>query len=154
VIRFLTLTLFFFCFHNLRAIEIDTSLFSYDKQKVESELLELSNLEKFVNENPEASFDEIKEVYPDYCKMKSLSGNYLNNMADLKAPGNFPSFWFTFIFSTIGTYFIYGIVAGPISVGIVYLSTQKSKIATKKAIWGCVTGTLIGAGIKYVMLNL
>ncbi len=136
------------------AIDVNADLFTYDEKKVENEFVELSKIETILNENPEASIEELTILYPEIEKMTNLTGYSLYNNTEILAPGKFPSFWFTFMFSTVGTYFIYGAVAGPISVGIVYFSAQKDKIETKKAFWGCITGTLIGAGIKLVVVNL
>jgi len=136
------------------AIDVNADLFTYDEKKVENEFAELSKLETLLNENPEANIEELTILYPEIEKMTNLTGNSFYNNTEILAPGKFPSFWFTFMFSAVGTYFIYGAVAGPITVGIVYFSTHKDKIETKKAIWGCITGTLIGAGIKLVVVNL
>lgn len=63
------------------------------------------------------------------------------------SPGKIPSFWWAFVLSAIGSYTIYGIAAGPISVLVVYLSSKASKVEVRKAIWGWITGTILGLGI-------
>ena len=70
------------------------------------------------------------------------------------APGKIPSFWFAFVISAIGTYTIYGLAAGPIAVIIVYLSSSGSKKETWRAVWGCITGFVIGGAIKLAVLFL
>jgi len=62
-------------------------------------------------------------------------------------PGKIPSFWWAFVISAIGSYTIYGIAAGPISVLIVYFASKASKTEVRKAIWGWITGTITGLGI-------
>lgn len=63
------------------------------------------------------------------------------------SPGKISSFWWAFVLSAIGSYTIYGIAAGPISVLVVYLSSKGSKTEVRKAIWGWITGTVLGLGI-------
>lgn len=154
MIKFLIVLFLALYINSIQAIDINADLFSYDEKKVESEFAELSKLENFINENPLVSAEELLDLFPIAKEITGLPQVPLYKNTELLAPGKFPSFLFTFIFSTIGTYFIYGAVAGPIAVGIVYFSTHKDRIETKKAIWGCVTGTLIGAGIKLVVVNL
>ncbi len=136
------------------AIDIKADLFSYDEKKVENEFIELSKLETFIKENPQASIEELTNLHPEIDKMTNLSMASLYNNTEIMAPGKISSFWFTFMFSAVGTYSLYGAVAGPISVGVVYFSTHKDRNETKKALWGCLTGTLIGAGIKLVVVKL
>jgi hypothetical protein len=150
-LKYSVLPFFILFVTNLWATETDTSLFSYDKNRVDIEFRGLSNLEKFINQNPQASDEELLIAYPDLNKMRALYGYALQDNLELSKKGNLPAFWFCFILSAIGTYTIYGIVAGPIAVGIVYYSSDKSKTETKKAIWGCVSGTLVGAGAYYVL---
>lgn len=137
-----------------KAFEPTAELFVYDENKVQQEFAQLNELEQFIKLNPDAGTKEILALFP---ALESVFNNKIlepYSQLEITAPGKIPSFWFTFTLSAIGTYFIYGVVAGPISVGIVYFSTDKNKIETKKALWGCVTGTLLGAGIKYALLNL
>jgi hypothetical protein len=151
ILLFLIFSLFI---HKILAIEISADLFTYDEAKIDKEFEELSKLESLLKSNPEI-FD-----IENSMKLISLnnylnSNNYsMNSTTGIAAPGKLSSFWFTFAFSAIGTYTLYGAVAGPISVGIVYFSSNKDKAEVKKAIWGCVTGTLLGAGIKYAMVKL
>ncbi|MEA2043253.1 MAG: hypothetical protein U9N85_11990 [Bacteroidota bacterium] len=62
-------------------------------------------------------------------------------------PGNFPSFWFSFLISAIGAYTIYGLAAGPLSVLLIYLLAKGSKSEVMKSFWGWITGTAVGLGI-------
>jgi len=144
---------FLFAFQ-LRAIEVTADLFYYDENKIQQEFKELNALDYFLKEHPDAETEELVLLFPSLANTLNNSLFEPFNQVEILAPGRFPSFWFTFALSAIGTYFIYGAVAGPIAVGIVYFNTNKDKNETKKAIWGCVTGTLLGAGIKYAMMNL
>jgi hypothetical protein len=140
--------------NHIMAIEISADLFTYDAAKIEKEFSALTALEVFIKSNPEKTETDIILAFPSLKSDISTQINLPFNQLDIEAPGKIPSFWFTFTLSAIGTYFIYGAVAGPISVGIVYLSANKDKSEVKKAIWGCLTGTLVGAGIKYAVVKL
>jgi hypothetical protein len=154
VAKFLIVPFLFFFAGSIFAIDVNADLFTFDEKKVEAEFKELSKIESLVLGNPNATIDELIQISPEIEKLVAYNTIPLHNSYEIHAPGKFPSFWFTLIFSAVGTYTLYGAVAGPIAVGIVYFSTHKDKIETKKAIWGCVTGTLIGAGIKLVVSNL
>ncbi len=121
--------------NSVLAINLSADLFSYDENKIAEEFKELANLEKLLLENPNLSNSEI------YSPL---------NITEISAPGKIPSFWWAFSLSIIGSYTLYGAVAGPIAVGVVYLNTHKNKQETKKAIYGCLTGTVLGLGIKYL----
>jgi hypothetical protein len=140
--------------NNISAIEISADLFTYDEAKVEKDFEQLNKLEAFLKANPEILSAENELEFPSINNNINSSHNSIFGSTEIMAPGKIPSFWFTFTFSAIGTYTIYGAVAGPISVGIVYFSSKKDKIERNKAIWGCVAGTLIGAGIKYAVVKL
>lgn len=68
------------------------------------------------------------------------------------AQNNSGVFWINFVIAAIGTYSIYGIGAGIVSVGITYFIVNGDKIAMKKAIWGCVLGMLTGGLIRLLTL--
>ena len=153
LLEYSVLTFFILFATNLWAADTDTSLFNYDKNKVEIEFRNLSNLEKFINDNPQASDEELLIAYPDLNNMRTIYGYSLQDNLELSKKGNLPAFWFCFILSAVGSYFIYGAVAGPIAVGIVYYASDKDKIETRKAIWGCLAGTVVGVGMYFIMHN-
>ncbi len=145
----------FLHFATISAIELSADLFTYDEEKITQEFKELSDLEAIILANPNASITDIYAMCPHF---KNLSNTELitpYSQTEIAAPGNFPSFWFTFTFSAIGFYFFpYGAIAAPVSVAIVYFSTKRNKTETKKALWGCLTGAIIGGGIKYAVVNM
>jgi hypothetical protein len=136
------------------AIDITADLFTYDEAKVEKQFEELDRLETFLKSKPELLDWEYSLNADSLIKTSNLNLNIDLNHNSLHAPGKIPSFWFAFTLSAIGTYTIYGVAAGPIAVLIVHYSSGKDKTERKKAIWGCATGTLIGAGIKYAVYKL
>ena len=136
---------------NMFAIEINADLFSFDEKKIETEFKEIDKLEKIVISNPNLSFKELVKLNPKFLKL-SKNKVFIPINYNLNKTNN-SSFWWTLGVSVVGSYTLYGAVAGPISVGIVYLSSKKDKFETKKAVWGCLTGTIIGFGLKYAVLT-
>lgn len=153
--KLLILIIFLTQFVSTYAIELSADLFDYDEERIEQEFKELSDLEELILENPNASIADIYAMCPHF---KDLSNPELitpYSQTEIAAPGNFPSFWFAFTFSAVGFYFFpYAAIAAPISVAIVYFSSKKDKKETKKALWGCLTGAIIGGGIKYAVVNM
>ena len=151
--KYLILLVVIFASFNMFAIEINADLFSFDEKKIEKEFEELNKLEKIVISRPELSFNELVNLNPNFLKLSTDKIIFPQNSCFINEPGNIPSFWWSFGFSLVGSYSLYGAVAGPISVGIVYFSSKKDKIETKKAIWGCLTGTILGFGLKYAVIT-
>lgn len=139
---------------SLKAITLSAELFDYNAEKVEAAFTELDILESILIENPDLSIADIAFLFPQYNYFLNDKEVLPFGDAQISAPGNIPSFWWAFSFSLVGSYFIYSAVAGPIAVAIVYFNTDKSKPETKKAIYGCLTGTVLGLGIRYVVSNL
>jgi hypothetical protein len=151
------LILFFFLAQlvSISAIELSADLFAYDEERIAQEFKELSDLEAIVLANPNASIADIYAMCPHFKDLSKPELITPYSQTKIAAPGNFPSFWFAFTFSAVGFYFFpYGAIAAPISVAIVYFSSKKSKTETKKALWGCLTGAIIGGGIKYAVVNM
>ncbi len=136
--------------NSVLAINLSADLFSYDENKIAEEFKELANLEKLLLENANLSHSEIVNHNSGYNKYLYSEIYSPLNITEISAPGKIPSFWWAFSLSIIGSYTLYGAVAGPIAVGVVYLNTHKNKQETKKAIYGCLTGTVLGLGIKYL----
>lgn len=150
----ITLLLILVFSSKLFAIEISADLFTCDEAKIEKQFEELNKLEAFLKSNPEFLNSEKPMDIDSLMKNANLKLNSFYNSTEISSPGKLPSFWFAFTLSIVGTYSIYGVAAGPIAVLIVHYSSGKDKTERKKAIWGCVTGTLIGAGIKYAVYKL
>lgn len=153
--KLLLLALLFLPIGFISAIEVNADLFTYDEEKVAKAFEKLDQLEQIIMANPEASVQEIANMYPYFADQEQANVLTPYSLAEINAPGNFSSFWFTFTLSAVGfSFFPYGAIAAPVSVIIVYFSADRDKKETKKAIWGCVTGSLLGAGIKYAVVNL
>ena len=150
------LIVFFFVIisFSANAVNLNAKLFDYDEEKVKESFSELNQLENLLLQNPDLSLADIAFRFPQYSYMLEEETVNPLRVANMSAPGNFSSFWFAFSLSLVGSYFIYGAAAGPIAVAIVYFNSDKSKPETKKAIYGCLTGTVLGLGIRYLVSNL
>ena len=148
------LVLFFVFTNKISAITINAELFEYDEEKVEAAFADLDELENLLETNPEWTIADVAFRLPQYNYMLENVNPAPLGFTNISAPGNIPSFWWAFSFSIVGSYFIYSAVAGPIAVAIVYFNTDKDKAETKKAIYGCLTGTVLGLGIRYLVSNL
>ncbi|MBN1251764.1 MAG: hypothetical protein JXR51_06785 [Bacteroidales bacterium] len=151
--KLLLIVFTFFIVQNIFSIEINADLFSFDEEKFEKEFENLNKLEQIVILNPEFSFNELVDINPDFLNLSFEKKYFPQEINYTAEPGNISSFWWSFSFSLVGSYTLYGAVAGPISVGVVYLSSKKDRIETKKAVWGCLTGTILGFGLKYAVLT-
>ena len=148
--RILVVFIFLIIGNYIQAISLSADLFNYDENKLIEEFAELDYLENLIVENPEMSFDEIIQQNSYYKLILNTKTRLPLECTEISAPGKIPSFWWAFSLSIVGSYTLYGAVAGPIAVGVVYFSTEKNKAETKKAIYGCLTGTVLGLGIRYL----
>ncbi len=152
--KFIFILTFTLCSMALKAITINAALFEYDAEKVEATFAGLDELEHLLEANPDWTIADVAFRLPQYSYMLENVNPAPLGLTGISAPGKIPSFWWAFSFSIVGSYFIYGAVAGPIAVAIVYFNTDKDKAETKKAIYGCLTGTVLGLGIRYLVSNL
>jgi len=150
--KFISLFLIFLIIQNVLALEISADLFTYDEAEIEKKFEELNKLEIFIKSNTELLNSENGLELLSSNVPSDISLNSFYSITEIAEPGKLPSFWFSFVLSGIGTYSLYGAVAGPISVGIVYFSSKRDNAEVKKAFWGCLSGTLVGAGM-YVALH-
>ena len=82
--------------------------------------------------------------------------NQLSIPQDLQktcVPGRTPTFAFVFTISAIGTYTLYGAGAGPVTAAIIYIATDGNRKHTRQAIWGCVTGMVVGGLVKWLSVR-
>ncbi len=143
--------LFFLLFGNFaQAITLSADLFSYDENRLNEEFKELDYLESLLIENSELTLAEIVEQNSAYEYLLVSENYFPAKVNGISATTQLHSFWWAFAFSLVGSYTIYGAVAGPITVGVIYFVSKKDKAETKKAIYGCLTGTVLGLGIRYL----
>ena len=98
--------------------------------------------------NYEAKFEARQSYTVDYSQ--------LLKPIDLKktcVPGRIPTFPFVAVISAIGTYTLYGAGAGPVTAAIIYIATDGNRKHTRQAIWGCVTGMVVGGVVKWLSVR-
>ncbi len=134
--------------------ELNAEMFSFDEDKIKSDLAELTELEELVVENPTMSMIDIQNLCTRFNTNEYLNLNAAYAFNSENGMSNMGYFWTTFAISAVGTFFIYSAVAGPIAVAVIYFTTDKDMEKTKSAAWGCAAGTLLGAGIKFAISGM
>lgn len=130
-----------------------SDLFSYDENKVKTELSELSQLESFVLQNEGITLSEINENRLINSSLYNFSITSIYKPDQTFAPGGIPSFWWAFVLCSVGAYTLYGLAVVPIAIAVVYLSTSGDMNETKKALWGSLVGTALGLAVWYYKWN-
>ena len=114
----------------------NSDFFRIDFEAVHQEFVELNVLESIIETNPELTYSELQMV--NMGLIESL--NLVPFVATPLASGNnvlgIPSFW-------------WGCGLGIVGVGIVYFLTDKDSSEAKKALWGCLLGSLFWGGGYY-----
>lgn len=109
-------------------------LFQIDKEKINQEMAQLNELESFVLQNQDITYDDMLEA-------GNLLVMNLNTESSTMMPGMIntpilPPFW-------------WGCILGPVGVLLVWI-LEDDPPQTKSAFWGCLISTLIwGAGSWY-----
>ena len=113
-----------------------SDLFTVDREKIQNELSELTKIESFVKANT-VDFNTAYSLNPSLFNLTSgtLNTNSTGFMVYGEPPLGIPSF-------------VWGLCCGFAGIGIVYFITEDGD-ETKKALYGCVTSTVIG-GVLYV----
>lgn len=101
-------------------------LFSYDKEKVNTEMTQLNALEEMVAQNQDLTYDDLLEANSPLVANLNLNANtmlpgMINDMPLV------PAFW-------------WGCVLGPVGILLVYL-IEEDKDQTMSALWGCIVGS-------------
>ncbi|MBO7441238.1 MAG: hypothetical protein J6U21_16320 [Bacteroidales bacterium] len=105
---------------------------------------------------------DVKDLHIDYeakfeaTQSYTVDYNQILKPIDLKktcVPGRIPTFPFVAVISAIGTYTLYGAGAGPVTAAIIYIATDGNRKHTRQAIWGCVTGMVIGGVVKWLSVR-
>lgn len=120
--QLIILLLAFYFMPCLKANEND--LFTYDKEKVENALNNLSHIEKIVNENPGVEADDLLKT--GAIEENSLSPSISPFSSNGEPPLGIPSF-------------LWGCIFGVAGMIIVVIMTDKDKAEIKQALYGCIT---------------
>lgn len=136
MIRILSLTIAG-VFLSLMVTANNADLFNYDASRINQELMQLQSLENYIAANPDISFTELQSEKNSLVTDLNLNTNFNGSCSaqDGEPPlGISP--------------FIWGCCLGWVGILVVYLITE-DKAATKKALNGCIVGSLIGC-VSYV----
>lgn len=112
----------------------NADLFSYNADEVNQELVQLQNLEDYVNANPGITLTNLQSDNNDLVANLDLNLNNLGGFAlSGEPPLGIPSFLWGCVFAVVG-------------VAVVYFITDQDMDETKKAFLGCVV-----SGAVYVL---
>lgn len=103
-------------------------LFKYDKAKVEAIFSDLNEIEDYINLNEGTTLSTINSFGDGLTFEGSFSFPTI-----IEPPLGVPSI-------------VWGLVLGPIGVGIVYFMTEKDNEETKKSFYGCIANALLSSG--------
>jgi hypothetical protein len=115
----------------------DAALFSYDRTAMETAISSVAAIENFVAQNPEISINDLTKT-----------GNLLVNGLDISTnpfglsgepPLGIPSF-------------LWGCVFGWVGLLVVYITTDNDKEQVKKALYGCITSTVVGVVFYFIVI--
>lgn len=143
---FLFLTFFLFLSKAFSAT--CASLFYYDEDKIYNEFKSVSLIENAYWENKGTISQFTGRLQK---KNSSFICRFLNDTSETESPlMGIPSFYWGFAPGFAGGFFApctYGssCILGPSGVFMIYLVTDKSKEETKQSIYGCASGTALGA---------
>ncbi len=129
-IIFTLLTVFFI---GTSAFASNSDLFKIDFDAVHQEFTELNMLEDMVDSNPGLTYSELQITNVSLVESLSLVPNAAVPLANGNAVLGIPSFW-------------WGCGLGLVGVGVVYFLTDKDSSEAKKALWGCLVGSLVWGG--------
>ena len=115
-----------------KADDSNSTLFAIDEQQISSELNELTTLENYLTTHPDLSLEELKNS----SKNLNISVNNSMMMGYGDPPLGIPSF-------------LWGCGFGVAGVAIVYFVSD-DRDETKKALWGCVTSTVVATVAYFV----
>ena len=121
--------------------ELDESVFSFDEELINNELSELNALDSYIEENENVTFASlVEEGNPLIANIENSAAPMGMAGQDGEPPLGIPSF-------------LWGCVFGVIGLVVVYIMTDENKDETKKALWGCVASTAVGAVLYMVSLG-
>jgi hypothetical protein len=112
---------------SFQSIAGNGDLFTYDKEKVNTEMAQLNMLEDVLIQDANLTYTDLLEVDNSLVANLDYSSNAM--MAGMSAGPVIPSFW-------------WGCLFGPIGVLVVYL-VEEDRDETRSAIWGCVISAVL-----------
>lgn len=121
--------IFLLSFFTISTFAANTDL-DYQSAIVKSEFSKVDKLEKYLNEHPEVTLEELKQTKPELLKGFDLLSNTDANFAPTKNMPLVGGFW-------------WGCCLGVVGLALVYFITDHDKDQVRKAFLGCVVATVI-----------
>jgi len=125
--------------NNATVNELDESAFSFDEKLLNDELNELNELDAFLEENEDVTYEALAEAgSPLVADVASTASPMGMAGQSGEPPLGIPSF-------------LWGCIFGVVGLAVVYIMTEQDMDETKKALWGCVASTAISAVLYLVI---
>ncbi len=117
----------------------NADLFSYDKAAIETEFADLQTLEDYVYNHQSTTLTDLLASGSALVANLNLMGSnpFGPSLAFDDPPLGIPSF-------------IWGCVFGVAGLAVVYFVTEDDE-ETKKALWGCITSTVVGVVFYFTL---
>ena len=131
------LTIIAIIFMSYASIASNSDLFKIDFNAVNQEFSELNIVEDMVVANPDLTYSSLSISDAGLIESLSLVPNSAVPLANGNAVLGIPSFW-------------WGCGLGLVGVGVVYFLTDKDSSEAKKALWGCLVGSLVWGGGYFI----
>jgi len=126
-------------FMGISAFASNADLFELDYSAVDQEFTELNSLAQMVEANPDLTYSTLSVTDAGLVESMSLMPNAAMPLAGGDALLGIPSFW-------------WGCALGIVGVGVVYFLNDQDADEAKKALWGCVAGTVVGTILYFVLI--
>jgi len=117
-------------FMNVQVFAGNGDLFTYDKEKVATEMTELNALESMLLQDQSLDYEQLLLANSPLIQNLDLGVNHMS--PGMGAGPIVPSFW-------------WGCITGPLGVLIVYLY-EDDRTETRSAIWGCIIWAILTGG--------
>lgn len=114
----------------------DAALFSYDRNAMETAISSITAIENFVAQNPEISINDLTKTGNMLVNGIEISTNPFGLNGE--TPLGIPPFLWGCVFTWVGLL-------------VVYIASDNDKELTKKALFGCVTGTVAYVVFYFVL---
>lgn len=124
-----TLLFFLMCLIIGTAFATDADL-EFKAVRVEDEFAKVNKLEKYLAENPEMTFEQVKQAKPELLDGIDLISNTNTNFAPSKEMPLVGGFW-------------WGCCLGVVGLALVYFITDHDQDQVRKAFWGCIIATVL-----------
>jgi hypothetical protein len=127
-----------FCLSTVLAFANDTEL-NYDEKKINAEFEQLNKIEAYVQKNEGTTLEALKTENPNLVDGISLKEESAVTIKDASDLFGIPAF-------------LWGCVLGVVGLLLVYIFTDNDKAQVKKAVMGCLVGSVVGVVIYIVAI--